>query len=88
MSIVSKNIYLISRWVDPVFAVGVGSFSYFLYERNHPRPEHCSLNELLQRKKDCRYSVDESMFDMYFHQYLFLGSVNLSYYSFKKWENS
>ncbi|KAG5439142.1 hypothetical protein PCANB_001441 [Pneumocystis canis] len=59
MSIISKKTYLISRWIDPIFAISIGCFSYFLYEKNHPRPEYYSLKELLQRKKDKLFFVDD-----------------------------
>ncbi|KAG5518887.1 hypothetical protein PMAC_002418 [Pneumocystis sp. 'macacae'] len=54
-----KSKVMFFRWVDFVFAMSIGVFSYFLYEKNHPRPEHCSLNELLQRRKYSRSSIVE-----------------------------
>jgi len=42
--------YLISRALDPVFAVSIGVASYYLYEQRTGRPEGHHLNELVMRK--------------------------------------
>ncbi|EDK45586.1 conserved hypothetical protein [Lodderomyces elongisporus NRRL YB-4239] len=42
--------YLISRWADPIFGIGMGVASYYLYERRVGRPEGHSLNELVLKR--------------------------------------
>ena len=42
--------YLISRALDPVFAVSIGVASYYLYEQRTGRLEGHHLNELVVRK--------------------------------------
>ncbi|ORY86810.1 hypothetical protein BCR37DRAFT_390549 [Protomyces lactucae-debilis] len=42
--------YLISRALDPLFALGVGIWAYGLYEREHPRRPNHALHELLVRR--------------------------------------
>ncbi|KAH3899760.1 uncharacterized protein SCODWIG_00444 [Saccharomycodes ludwigii] len=42
--------YLLGRFLDPIFAIGVGTLSYIQYERNtHREPGH-TLYDLLQKK--------------------------------------
>ena len=44
--------YLISRWIDPLFALGVGVWAYSLYEREHAderKPGH-KLHELVLKR--------------------------------------
>lgn len=42
--------YLISKWMDPVFAVAIGVASYYTFEKRSGRPAGHTLNELVQRK--------------------------------------
>ncbi|ABN68307.2 predicted protein [Scheffersomyces stipitis CBS 6054] len=42
--------YLISRTIDPIFAISIGVASYYLHERRVGRPEGRTLNELVAKK--------------------------------------
>ena len=42
--------YLISKWLDPLLAVGMDVSAYYLYEKRVGRPEGHTLNELLLEK--------------------------------------
>ncbi|EMR08076.1 hypothetical protein PNEG_03516 [Pneumocystis murina B123] len=59
MAFIFKKIYLISKWGDPIFALSIGCLSYFLYERNHPRPSGNSLMVLLKKRVYSQFSHHE-----------------------------
>ncbi|ODV81629.1 uncharacterized protein CANTADRAFT_45301 [Suhomyces tanzawaensis NRRL Y-17324] len=42
--------YLISRVIDPIFGIGMGVASYYLYEKRHGREEGHYLNQLIAQK--------------------------------------
>lgn len=46
------SVYLISRWIDPFFAAGVGVWAYTLYEREHPDERRAGhrLHELVAKR--------------------------------------
>lgn len=44
--------YLISRWVDPLVAIGLGTSAYFVYEYRNERPEGHTLYELYLRWRE------------------------------------
>ena len=47
--------YLISKGIDPIFGVGIGAVSYFLYEDRIERPKEHRLNSLIaSRLKEWR----------------------------------
>lgn len=48
----SRSVFLINKWLDPVFSLGVGIWAYGLYEREHPRETGHTLRELVQRRYD------------------------------------
>ncbi|CUS25105.1 LAQU0S27e00210g1_1 [Lachancea quebecensis] len=47
---VRPNPYLLGKFLDPIFAIGVGTMSYYSYERKVGRPEGHSLNELIKKR--------------------------------------
>ncbi|VUG17402.1 NCE101 [Brettanomyces bruxellensis] len=42
--------HLISKWMDPIFAISMGVAAYYLYERRVGREPGHTLNELIARK--------------------------------------
>ncbi|QLL31283.1 hypothetical protein HG536_0B01450 [Torulaspora globosa] len=48
--------YLLGRFLDPIYALMVGTLSYYLYERKVGRPEGHRLNELIMKKYHRRFS--------------------------------
>nr|CAQ43561.1 Non-classical export protein 1 [Zygosaccharomyces rouxii] len=42
--------YLLGRIADPLFAIAIGTLSYYSYERKVARPEGHSLNELISKR--------------------------------------
>ncbi|ODV97717.1 hypothetical protein PACTADRAFT_52675 [Pachysolen tannophilus NRRL Y-2460] len=42
--------YLISKYIDPLFGISVGVFSYYAYEKRVGREEGHSLNELVKKR--------------------------------------
>lgn len=46
----TRSVFLINKWLDPVFALGVGIWAYGLYEREHPRQPGHTLQELVERR--------------------------------------
>lgn len=57
----TRSVFLISKWLDPIFALGVGIWAYGLYEREHPRPEGHKLQELIQRRYNMYYKEDKDI---------------------------
>ncbi|SCU99446.1 LAME_0G03202g1_1 [Lachancea meyersii CBS 8951] len=47
---VQPNPYLLGRFLDPVFALAVGTVSYYAHERKVGRAEGHSLNELVRKR--------------------------------------
>ncbi|SCV03277.1 LANO_0G03180g1_1 [Lachancea nothofagi CBS 11611] len=47
---VKPNPYLLGRYLDPLFAICVGTVSYFSYERKAGREEGHSLKQLLSKR--------------------------------------
>lgn len=41
--------YLISRTVDPILAISIGTAAYYVHEYRHGRPQGHTLNELVMR---------------------------------------
>lgn len=50
--------YLISKWTDPILAIGIGISAYYLYEQRVGREPGHSLNELLWAKWKSYRSVE------------------------------
>ncbi|CCE91458.1 Nce101p TDEL_0C05690 [Torulaspora delbrueckii] len=48
--------YLLGRFIDPLFAIAVGTLSYFSYENKVGRPEGHRLSELIKKKYNRKYS--------------------------------
>lgn len=46
----SRSVFLINKWLDPIFAIGVGVWAYGLYEREHPRADGHTLQDLVRRR--------------------------------------
>ncbi|QLG70206.1 hypothetical protein HG535_0A01440 [Zygotorulaspora mrakii] len=42
--------YLLGKYWDPVFAIVVGTLSYYSYERKVGRPEGHRLNDLIRKR--------------------------------------
>ncbi|KAL6947301.1 hypothetical protein ACO0QE_002184 [Hanseniaspora vineae] len=42
--------YLLGRYLDPLFALAVGTLSYYKFETNSNRPEGHRLFELIQKR--------------------------------------
>lgn len=42
--------YLISRTIDPIFAIGIGAASYFLHEKRVGREDGHHLHELVLKR--------------------------------------
>lgn len=42
--------YLLGKIADPLFAIAIGTLSYYSYERKVGRPEGHSLNELISKR--------------------------------------
>ncbi|KAB8283202.1 hypothetical protein B0I72DRAFT_142157 [Yarrowia lipolytica] len=47
-----KYPYLLSKWLDPLFAVTIGVLAYGVFEQRHGRQEGHRLIDLVQRKWD------------------------------------
>ncbi|CEP64393.1 Nce101p LALA0_S11e03070g [Lachancea lanzarotensis] len=47
---VQPNPYLLGRLLDPIFAVAVGTASYYAHERKVGREPGHSLNELIRKR--------------------------------------
>ncbi|QLQ78796.1 hypothetical protein HG537_0B01440 [Torulaspora globosa] len=42
--------YLLGRYLDPLYAIMIGTLSYYMYERKAGRPDGHHLNELIIKK--------------------------------------
>ncbi|EPX72919.1 non-classical export protein 1 [Schizosaccharomyces octosporus yFS286] len=46
--------YLISKLMDPLFGMAIGIYGYYLFEKEHPRPQGKGLQELLMKRWNSR----------------------------------
>lgn len=48
-SLLMQYKYLISKSVDPILAISIGTAAYYVHEYRHGRPQGHTLNELVTR---------------------------------------
>lgn len=52
--------YLLGRLLDPIFAIAVGTLSYYSYEKKVGRPQGHCLNELIKKKYHRMYPEQQA----------------------------
>ncbi|WBW74462.1 non-classical export protein Nce101 [Schizosaccharomyces osmophilus] len=52
--------YLISKRLDPLFGMAIGIYGYYLYEKEHPRPQGKKLQELVMKRWNNRNNAASS----------------------------